>query len=138
MDNTEDTQHTPHELDMELLGRRVSLVTPHRVHERYDVLYASNEDVSTPRLRAAALAVCWPWLRRALQQRGINFQGNVRQFGAHALDFLVERGAMIPDVLAAGQVAIGVMAHELPGIDLPHGEELQEEVGNSDDAEGSS
>lgn len=88
-------------------GRDVVLVRPVRFSERYNIAAAAGENVENA--CAAALALCWPWLRKQLKP----YNHKALDYGAAAMDFLAEQGVSIVDILTHGAEALRVCTEGL-------------------------
>jgi hypothetical protein len=117
--------------DLIVAGAVVALDKPKSAAARWDVL--SIMQSNPRRAAAAALALCWPKLGRKARKAGIDFTGAAPEvFGGRVLDLLLEQGASMREVLVAGGRALDLCAESLPGMGA-----VEEEEGNSDDAEDS-
>lgn len=97
-------------------GVKLELEAPGSYAERWDVASALRDAVAREapqetyvHLFAAALALCWPRLRRYLAKERIEYGADLRRYGTHTIDFLAKQpGAtdlLVPEIIAAGRVA---------------------------------
>ena len=115
---------------VELLGKPCTLVPPDSIASIYDVI--GQAEGSPNRACMAAFGLCyrggsvaWP---RALNYSAYKY--NVLAFGGAVFDHLVSLGIPPAEALSAGSTAYLLLCRALPGA-------VEEQVGNSDDQEGS-
>lgn len=99
-----------------ILGKEVTLRAPNSAAERWD--FASTE-VGGTRLLAAALGLCWPYLRGKLQKDGVRYRGEVATWGGQVFDWLLGKGVTVDEIVTAGKAALPVLTTDLPGVGLP-------------------
>lgn len=99
---------------------------------RYDLLDAGNRRFSNQRLAAASLALCWPYLQRKVLTAGARYECDVAAYGGAVLDYLIEQGATIREIVRAGNYTYLRAIDDLPGLE---GQRQQE--GNCEPEEGS-
>lgn len=98
---------------VQLGAHELELRPPPSVTVRYEIAAARSPGARAPhRALAAALAVCCPQV--AAWVGGPPFDGDVLAYGARVLDHLINEGARLREVLAAGREAWSLCAGSLP------------------------
>lgn len=107
-------------------GRKVTLRVPTSASERWDYLTAV-QSLTPSRAMAAALGLCWPWLRSQLPP----YRGDLAALGGQVVDLMVGKGVAMTEVLSVGRAANSMLLKDIPGSALPNNaEETQELLGN--------
>ena len=89
-----------------------ALVPPRSIAARWDVAILSSRTGCEVRACALALGLAWPrFLRRH------PYAGDALAYSTHVLDTLSGEGYSLGEIVAAGELAIGVISEALPAVE---------------------
>ena len=115
----------------QVLGQALDFELP-RPAVRYDILDAGNRRASNQRVMAGALGLCWPMLARKVRMQGHEPSYDVAEYGGRVLDYLLEQGASLTEIVKAGTYCYLKAIDDLPGL-----AGRREVAGNSEPGEAS-
>jgi hypothetical protein len=98
---------------VQINGQPVELVLP-RLVVRHDIAASvvtdGKREQTARRVLAAALLLCWS---AAEFRRAPRYRGDMLEYGGEAIEWLLEQGATMPDIVAAGQAAAKLVLDSL-------------------------